>query len=528
MPPDVFAFLKKSSHHTVFTNIFLLKAGMFLKKEKYLSPSKPKEFQIKNEFPSDCKIQVKKEILEGFNSTQEEKPYKCEACNATFTQRKSLNRHTAWVHQGKKPHKCDICQATFGQKSNLDSHIASSHDDLDKKPFKCETCPSAFDKRYKLKYHIDCVHEKKKPFSCKECYYSSAYKHDLKRHYESMHEGIRYKCDSCTSSFTEKSSLKTHVLFVHNGYRPFNCKFCEGTFSKKAYLERHQSAVHDGHRPFKCGFCESTFSAKQFLERHEDSVHKDKPDFYNLSPKVPMKLQRDTQGMKKEVPTNSGEGFKPFKCDSCEGTFSKKEFLERHRAAIHKKKDMRILSPKKGTTELPRNPQGTQNESLTSSDESSDEEVELFKCDSCEGSFSKKENLEKHQATVHKGKQDSGNLGSNVPMELTKNTPGTQTELPTSSDESSDDNSDDEIKPFKCDSCEGTFSKKEFLDRHQAAIHKGRQDSRNLNPKKSLELTINPQGNPKSSAETSNDLQSSQEGSKELPTTILKPSKELS
>ena len=39
-------------------------------------------------------------------------------------------------------------------------------------------------------------------------------------------------------------------------------------------------------------------------------------------------------------------------------------------------------------------------------------------------------------------------------------------------EENSEIESEDESKPYKCDYCEGTFSKQEFLDRHRAAIHK--------------------------------------------------------
>ena len=49
-----------------------------------------------------------------------------------------MNRHVASVHERKKPFKCEICDFSASQKSVKDLHVAAVHEG--KKPFKCENC----------------------------------------------------------------------------------------------------------------------------------------------------------------------------------------------------------------------------------------------------------------------------------------------------------------------------------------------------------------------------------------------------
>ena len=38
-----------------------------------------------------------------------------------------MNRHIASVHEGKKPFKCDICDYSFSEKSSMNKHVKSVH-----------------------------------------------------------------------------------------------------------------------------------------------------------------------------------------------------------------------------------------------------------------------------------------------------------------------------------------------------------------------------------------------------------------
>ena len=49
------------------------------------------------------------------------KPFKCDLCEKTFTQRTSLVKHIR-IHTGLKPYECDICGKTFSQNSHVAQH----------------------------------------------------------------------------------------------------------------------------------------------------------------------------------------------------------------------------------------------------------------------------------------------------------------------------------------------------------------------------------------------------------------------
>ena len=105
-----------------------------------------------------------------------EKQHKCSECSSSFTTKYNLNRHISINHERKK------------------MHIASVHEG--KKPFKCQICDYSCTQKTDMTHHVSFVHEKKEPFKCDICSYSCFLKHDIKKHLESVHEEKKsFKCD---------------------------------------------------------------------------------------------------------------------------------------------------------------------------------------------------------------------------------------------------------------------------------------------------------------------------------------------
>jgi KRAB domain-containing zinc finger protein len=68
---------------------------------------------------------------------EQKKSLECKYCDASFSQKRSLNWHIIEsVHKEKKPFRCNDCDASFSQKGHLNRHIASVHKGI--KPFKCK------------------------------------------------------------------------------------------------------------------------------------------------------------------------------------------------------------------------------------------------------------------------------------------------------------------------------------------------------------------------------------------------------
>ena len=51
-----------------------------------------------------------------------------------------LKGHIQWVHEGKKPFKCNTCDSSCSQKCEPNRHNESVHEE--KKTFKCNSCHS--------------------------------------------------------------------------------------------------------------------------------------------------------------------------------------------------------------------------------------------------------------------------------------------------------------------------------------------------------------------------------------------------
>ena len=61
------------------------------------------------------------------SSSSNEKQFKCDFCDKTFTQRRNQRAHIRTVHEKLKPFQCTHCGLTANRKFNLLSHIKKMH-----------------------------------------------------------------------------------------------------------------------------------------------------------------------------------------------------------------------------------------------------------------------------------------------------------------------------------------------------------------------------------------------------------------
>ena len=90
----------------------------------------------------------------------------------------------------KKPNPCTFCEASFSEKDSLNIHIAVTHNG--KKPFECSKCQESFFHKNQLYRHKKLVHEGKKIIKCPMCDRDFLCQKYLQKHLQNVHGDNKY------------------------------------------------------------------------------------------------------------------------------------------------------------------------------------------------------------------------------------------------------------------------------------------------------------------------------------------------
>ncbi|XP_037266931.1 zinc finger protein Aiolos isoform X7 [Falco rusticolus] len=138
------------------TNVFYSQAGMDLSN----SQEKPVAAEGQ-EVLTDCNLNksqemenmdIAEDMKEHSQSNEEaggERPFQCNQCGASFTQKGNLLRHIK-LHTGEKPFKCHLCSYACQRRDALTGHLRTHSVE---KPYKCEFCGRSYKQRSSLEEH---------------------------------------------------------------------------------------------------------------------------------------------------------------------------------------------------------------------------------------------------------------------------------------------------------------------------------------------------------------------------------------
>ncbi|CAM1326916.1 Uncharacterised protein at_DN2334 [Pycnogonum litorale] len=190
-----------------------------------------------------------------------DKPYRCEACNKSYPIAQTLREHMK-LHTGERPFVCEMCGKTFAQLGNLKNHVFTH---TGKKPFICDSCGKGFVSTKDLKIHIR-LHTGEKPFTCEICGMGFRDASTLVRHKGVHSDEKPHSCEFCKKSFRSPGNLKVHIR-SHTGERPFKCSVCDKGFMTNSDLKRHKE-THTSEKPYKCNSCTKSFGTSALLKCH--------------------------------------------------------------------------------------------------------------------------------------------------------------------------------------------------------------------------------------------------------------------
>ena len=178
-----------------------------------------------------------------------------------------------------------------------------------KEKLKCSLCTFTTEKKMTLICHVKEVHKKRKcPFrgcdtiEADEDCFRKHLRYHIQRHFE---EGNEYYCEECDYHTKLRMHLVRHVMEVH-ALRDFQCHLCEYKAITKANLTQHMSLVHD--------------EVNRRL-REKNSRNSAETQFHNTD-----RTRDEVSGIFVD---------EIFECELCDGRFSTKGNLIRHRKARH-------------------------------------------------------------------------------------------------------------------------------------------------------------------------------------------------
>ena len=155
-----------------------------------------------------------------------------------------------------------------------------------------------------------------KTFQCDKCEYATYWEHELNFHL------AKHSCGLPFHPLTFTLATVCVILLWFSAVRPFQCPICAYSTIMKSSLVKHMR-LHTGEQPYKCPMCEKSYTNQSALARHKRS-HTGK---FKRSGILFVSLLcgscKATSGI------SSGE--KPHRCDICGKQYADAKTMKTHR-----------------------------------------------------------------------------------------------------------------------------------------------------------------------------------------------------
>lgn len=184
-------------------------------------------------------------------------------------------------------------------------------------------------------------------FECSVCKDKTTYSpNDLLKHFQGAHRETlpTYPCDLCNFVTNEFPALQRHRIEHRNTL--VTCELCnDGVQYSLLLLTRHYIMYHSLNGQFTCDWCDFiTYDAGTFVQH----IH-----HHNESPWKCSKCKHisfNEEEFQKHM--NGHSGTFPFSCQICGYGTTTSEYLEKHLAAVHKRRNARRATEDGSTSEI--------------------------------------------------------------------------------------------------------------------------------------------------------------------------------
>ena len=197
---------------------------------------------------------IPKPTSSNINTTNDTKIYSypitkhpCQHCDYIARSATTLKKHLR-THTNERPYKCDQCDQTFTVQCNLKAHIRSIHEN--KRNYICKYCGQAYNSSYPLRQHEN-GHTQNKEYKCRQgCDQGFINANRRKRHEKNEHIG--WPCRYCIKLFLTEGDKRRHELEDHEQLRQrlgkqervlmclHKCKKCELRFKREEECKEHE------------------------------------------------------------------------------------------------------------------------------------------------------------------------------------------------------------------------------------------------------------------------------------------------